>query len=179
MERSQKYIIGFIFYEIVIAVCELAYFCVNNSGKSSNFMYSLPAYITSFQGLWDLVIIVYCNWADIRKEYLTRSVDRSTITAQDVARENLLLCPHLNAALRGEILYFVTRGITYSTQHPSREIAHSTISFHDYIKTIRPVSFRNGRDTTDSNRYTSSISIVLLKQCTITTFTFQFRYCGQ
>lgn len=160
MERSQKYTIGFISYEVAIALCQLIYFCLKNTEKSSNFLYSLPAYINSFQGLWDLIIIVYCNWADIKSEYFAKATDTSTIILEDVARENLSLYPHLNAALRAEILYFVTRGISYSTQHvpPLSDIGHSTISFHDYEYNVDPVlfSFKNVLDTTDSNRYAAA-----------------------
>lgn len=161
MERSQKYTIGFISYEVAICLCQLIYFCLKNTEKSSNFLYSLPAYINSFQGLWDLVIIVYCNWADIKSEYFPKATNTATIILEDVARENLSLYPHLNAALRAEILYFVTRGISYSTQHvpPLSDIGQSTISFHDYEYNVDPVlfSFKNELDTTDSNRYAAAV----------------------
>jgi len=163
MERSQKYTMGFIFYEIVIALSELVSFSLDNAGKQTGFAYSLPSYINSLQGLWDLSVIMYCNWADIKKEYFQKATDRSTIVLQDIAQENLCLCPHLNTALRAEILYFVTRGISYCSKHedtlspPLNDLEFST-PFREYETSIEEVRFNFNieADNTNSNRYATT-----------------------
>ena len=174
MERSQKYTIGFIFYEIVIASIELISFCLGNAGKQTSFVYSLSSYINSLQGLWDLSVIMYCNWADIKNEYYQKTTERATIV-QDVAQENLSLYPHLNTALRAEILYFVTRGISYCSKHedtlsPLLKDLEFLTPFHEYERNIEHVlfNFNVEGDNTDTDRYVRTTHNLIVHSFLIT-----------
>jgi hypothetical protein len=73
---------------------------------------------------------------------------------ENVAQEGLLLQPHLNTALRAEILYFTTQGIMFSAQNvdpylPLNEHGHF-IPFAEYEKIISPVCF-SFDDDNDNN----------------------------
>lgn len=153
MERSRKYTIGYILYEFITIFCELISYIV----KDSRVFYSLPSYFYCLQGLWDLSVILYSNWSEITADNInpiTQSRAQYSI-AENVAQEGLLLQPHLNTALRAEILYFTTQGIMFSAQNvdpylPLNENGHF-ITFDEYENLIAPVCFSFDEDNESSN----------------------------
>ena len=152
MERSRKYTIGYILYEFITIFCEL----ISYIEEDSRFFYSLPSYFYCLQGFWDLSVILYSNWSEITKENINPFTQKKAqfSIAENVAQEGLLLQPHLNTALRAEILYFTTQGIMFSAQNvdpylPLNEHGHF-IPFAEYEKIISPVCF-SFDDDNDNN----------------------------
>ena len=58
------------------------------------------------------------NWADLTWNDLLSTRNPSTYhrDVEETVHEKLLMKPHLNSALRAEILYFTTQGIMFATQ---------------------------------------------------------------
>lgn len=121
MERSKKYTLGYIVYGGTILILEFITFLSSNSTPVA--LKSLPAYFYSFQGVWSLLVISYSNWDEITLENLNpfRFNEADHLVA-DVAEEGLLLQPHLNSALRAEVLYFSTQGIMHASTEYSRHV---------------------------------------------------------
>jgi len=120
MERSRKYVSAYIFYDLVIFTFQSASFFTNgqvSTGGSDN-IFSISSYLLSFRGLWSLIVLFATNYSELTfKNLLPFGVRRSNDKeAENVALEALLLQPHLNIALRAEILYFTTQGIMFATR---------------------------------------------------------------
>lgn len=112
MERSWKYILANLCYDFVIFFITLASY-VQSEGSSP-----VAAVLLSFTGVWSLFVILATNYKDLSYQALTPFVFERTDTedAENVAIERLLTQPHLNIALRAEILYFTTQGLIFSTR---------------------------------------------------------------
>jgi hypothetical protein len=114
MQRSKKYTFGYILYESFTFLLEF----ISYLNQNSLFVYSLPSYFYCLQGLWDLTVIFYSNWSEITWDNMNPIMERKTeySMAVNVAQEGLLLQPHLNTALRAEVLYFTTQGIMFAAK---------------------------------------------------------------
>lgn len=92
---------------------ELLSFFFNESPLATKFS-SAAAYCFAFRGVWALGVIVVTNQNELsfsRKwPFVFPKIDPS-VSAVD---EGVVMKPHLNAALRAEILYFTTQGIIFS-----------------------------------------------------------------
>ena len=81
-------------------------------------MGSGAAYCFAFRGVWALIMILGPNWADLTWNDLLFTHNPSTYhkDVEATVHEKLLMKPHLNSALRAEILYFTTQGIMFATK---------------------------------------------------------------
>ena len=144
MERSKKYTFGYVLYESITLLCEFISFFITDS----LFVSSMPSYFYCFQGLWDLTVILYSNWSEITWENINPlGKQNGEITIADVAQEGLRLHPHLNTALRAEILYFTTQGIMFASRQlqdnaETIPVESSLVkTFLEYEKSILPITF--------------------------------------
>jgi hypothetical protein len=115
MKRSKKFTAGYVGYGSVVFLMEfISYVSKSDSPVINN----APAYLLAFRGVWGLCVILYSNYNELTWElcnpfHLSLHQDRQK---EDVAMEKLLLQPHLNTALRAEILYFTTQGIMFAAK---------------------------------------------------------------
>eukprot|EP01033_Poteriospumella_lacustris_P005505 gene5506-3924_t len=109
MERSKRYTAAYVVYGCVVFAIEFATFVRNGTNSSVS---PVPAYFYSMRGIWALMIIFYSNFGEVTwKDLHPFRLSLPAEMLQDIAKERLLLQPHLNSALRAEILYFATQGI--------------------------------------------------------------------
>lgn len=114
MERSKRYTAAYVGYGLTTFLVEFISFV---KSKDSDSLVVMPAYFYSFRGLWSLLVILLTNYADLSWDGLNpfKFQSKSELIA-DVAQERLLLQPHLNTALRAEVLYFTTQGIMFAAR---------------------------------------------------------------
>lgn len=119
MQRSKKFTIGYVGYGSLVFLMQFISFV---SQSQSPVVVNAPAYLLAFRGVWGLMVILYSNWSELTWElvnpfHLSLQEDRMK---EDIAMEKLLLQPHLNTALRAEILYFTTQGIMFAARDYQR-----------------------------------------------------------
>jgi hypothetical protein len=120
MDRSKRFVVGHILIDSLILMFEFTTYLFNDSNR---FLFEMPAYLTSLQGVLGFIVILYSNHEDLTLEALNPfaiSTPRRLVEA--VALEGVMQQPHLNTALRAEILYFSTQGITFAAREVESEI---------------------------------------------------------
>ncbi len=115
MRRSKKYTVGYVIFGSVVLFLEFISFC---AAANQTAIGPIPAYFYCFRGVWALFVICYSNWEELTWQQMNpfRFNMPEEKIAENVALEGLLLQPHLNTALRAEILYFTTQGIMYAAR---------------------------------------------------------------
>lgn len=108
MERSKRYTAAYVAYGVACFCIEFVSFLRKTTDNS---VWPVPAFFYSLRGVWALVVIIYSNYQEATWDALHPFRLPQPQLLQEVARERLLLQPHLNTALRAEILYFATQGI--------------------------------------------------------------------
>lgn len=124
IERSRKYVAGYIFYNLLLYAFQSASFFLQVEPGQTTVISSMAATLMAFSGVWSLLVVIYANyseltWANLRPDKWHHKDD----VAENVALEGLLLQPHLNIALRAEILFFTTQGITFAARELLRHQA--------------------------------------------------------
>eukprot|EP01038_Epipyxis_sp_PR26KG_P004541 gene4541-6411_t len=158
MNRSRKYLLGYVFFGCSLMTLEfvgfLNSFVGGNNGSPSNstpstapttspidqsimqtvhpeIFSSLEGYYYSLQGVWSLAVIMYSNWLELTVENINPfQFQRTSLndgTLDKVAMEGLLLQPHLNTALRAEILIFTTQGIIHAAKDYEVRSGHAAV----------------------------------------------------
>lgn len=116
MNRSKRFVIGHITcYSVILALEFLSF--VNQSDYQV--LLSIPSYLQALRGVLGTIVILYSNWEDITWRsmnpfYFFSTSDTNMV--ERVALEGLMQQPHLNTALRAEILYFSTQGIMFAAR---------------------------------------------------------------
>jgi hypothetical protein len=117
MRRSKRFTVGYVAYGSVVFLMEFISYATKSRSAVVN---NAPAYLLAFRGVWGLAVILYSNYAELTWELLNpfrlRLKPQDGLKEEDVALEKLLLQPHLNTALRAEILYFTTQGIMFAAK---------------------------------------------------------------
>lgn len=132
MERSRRYTAAYVVYGLVVFAIEFVSFLSNTNVLRVS---PVPAFFYAMRGIWGLLIIFYSNYSELSWQELNPfRLQLPQELVQDVAKERLLLQPHLNTALRAEILYFATQGIIHAALERSG----------------RPLSFRVPREDISS-----------------------------
>jgi hypothetical protein len=117
MNRSKRFVIGHITCYSVILALEFLSFV---DKEDYQVLLSLPSYLQALRGVLGTLVIVYSNWEDITWQSMNpfyfASSSKDTNMVERVALEGLMQQPHLNTALRAEILYFSTQGIMFAAR---------------------------------------------------------------
>lgn len=117
MLRSKRFVVGHIFFDTLILALEFLSF-LNNS--NSQLLLSIPSYLQALRGVLGFLVILYSNYQDITWQSLNPFYFASSVKDKNmverVALEGLMQQPHLNTALRAEILYFSTQGIMFAAR---------------------------------------------------------------
>jgi hypothetical protein len=120
MQRSRRYTLSYVLYDSTTLLLEFVSFTYSDS----KLLNSLPAYAYACRGLGSLCILLYANYPDLTWENLSPWSGLYGSREEDDSKavlEGLLLQPHLNVALRVEILYFTTLGITHAALEVEKE----------------------------------------------------------
>lgn len=117
MNRSKRFVVGHITCYSVILALEFLSFV---DKEDYQVLLSLPSYLQALRGVLGTLVIVYSNWEDITWQSMNpfyfASSTKDTNMVERVALEGLMQQPHLNTALRAEILYFSTQGIMFAAR---------------------------------------------------------------
>ena len=110
MHRSRRFVVGYILFDSMILGLVFASFILDSS---SELLIALSAYSQACRGVWNTLIIVYSNWSEVTWDTMWpfRLQQPAQVMVASVAMEKLMLQPHLNTALRAEVLFFTTQGI--------------------------------------------------------------------
>jgi hypothetical protein len=117
MNRSKRYVVGHIFFDGLILFFQFLSFL---SSKDYQVLLAFPSYLQAGRGMLGMIVIWYSNREDITWRSLNPFRFNQKKNARDknmveiVALEGILQQPHLNSALRAEILYFSTQGIMFA-----------------------------------------------------------------
>ena len=120
IKRASKYVLAYSLYWAIFLLLEIFSFGLGH-GYNSRLLVSIVAYGFSIRGIWALGVICYTNWAELSLEimlpflYQTQQQKQQNLV-NEVVEEHLLMKPHLNIALRSEILYFTTQGIMFAAR---------------------------------------------------------------
>eukprot|EP01035_Chromulina_nebulosa_P019416 gene19416-25292_t len=119
-----------IFWSILLAFEFISY--IFNTEKIAKILSTGVAYGFSFRGVWSLAIILYTNRSELSWDTMSpfRSKHQRKLV-EKVVNEGLLLKPHLNSALRSEVLYFTTQGIMYAARECDRHNVEKMSSNED------------------------------------------------
>lgn len=131
MNRSWYYVVGYVLYGSILMLLD---FGQNLDDSGSPVLATLSAHLNALEGVYNVTLICLINWADMSWGTMSPIpffCNSSGTTAGDskldnvvvnVALEKLLLQPHMNTALRAEILYFTTQGIIFAAQECEAEV---------------------------------------------------------
>ena len=109
------------FIRAVFFSLQFASFLFNNGNHESmgNSLSSAASYCFAFRGVCSLAVILLTNRNDLRWSDLSLIVEPSQMQQDSIilaVEEGISMKPHLNSALRAEILYFTTQGIIFSAR---------------------------------------------------------------
>lgn len=132
MQRSRKFTIGYVGYGSLVFLMEFISYATRSKSTALN---NTPAYLLAFRGVWGLGIILYSNYSELTWELLNpfHLGQQQVRMKEDIAMEKLLLQPHLNTALRAEILYFTTQGIMFAARDYGRSAAQRLLRSQNSI----------------------------------------------
>jgi hypothetical protein len=116
MLRSKRFVLGHIAVDAFILSLEFLSFVFGEH----EILLALPAYLQALRGVLGILVVIYSNgkditWHSMNPFYFPSSVNDKNMV-EKVALEGLLQQPHLNTALRAEILYFSTQGIMFAAR---------------------------------------------------------------
>lgn len=120
MLRSKRFVIGHISIDSFILILEFLSYINNNS---SDILLAVPSYLQALRGVLGMFVILYSNSSDISYKnmnpfiYFISNNEKDKNMIERVALEGLMQQPHLNTALRAEILYFCTQGIMFAAKN--------------------------------------------------------------
>lgn len=113
MKRAKFYTASYVSIVLLVFLVELIFFFKKpHTANDNHFVIVITAYLYALRGVLGTIIILSCNYSEMTIEnlnpFFTSKEDK---LIADVVKERLALQPHLNSALRAEILYFTTQGI--------------------------------------------------------------------
>lgn len=108
VRRAQAYVLGYCLYWMLPLVLSFVDFVFENSSHGT--LRTLTAFFLAIRGLFSAFILLSPNWTEM-KSFLdaTRTSGGTDGLVQNVVEEDLSLRPHLNTALRAEIIFFTTQ----------------------------------------------------------------------
>jgi hypothetical protein len=121
MQRSKKFTLGYVGYGSLVFLMEFISYLTKSDAPIIN---DAPAYLLASRGMWGLMVILFSNrkeltWELLNPFHIRHQEER---LKEDVALEKLLQQPHLNTALRAEILYFTTQGIMFAARDHQKNL---------------------------------------------------------
>jgi hypothetical protein len=108
VRRAQTYVLGYSIYWVFPLVFSFVDFVFNRSSHGT--LRTLSAFFLAIRGLFSAIILLAPNWSEMKSFLDARNGTDGLV--QNVVEEDLSLRPHLNTALRAEIIFFTTQ-VTY------------------------------------------------------------------
>lgn len=105
VRRAQAYVLGYFIFWVFPFTFSFVDFVFENSSHRT--LRTLSAFFLALRGLFSAIILLSPNWAEM-KTFLEASSGTDGLV-QNVVEEDLSLRPHLNTALRAEIIFFTTQ----------------------------------------------------------------------
>jgi len=129
MKRAQTYVIGYcIFWGVLLSSEFISYLIAEV--HVAKILTSGVAYLFSWRGVWTLIVILYTNRSELTwRNFMSEGNKNQKDLVENVVEEGLLLKPHLNSALRAEILFFTTQGIMFATRECKKHSEFSNKRF--------------------------------------------------
>jgi len=156
--RSQRYVWGYMIYWTVLMACQFTVFIKKDPyyegidtipiDCSQDFYAStlhcivgtIVVYMYAIRGIWGFGVIVYINWSDLKENNwralreLSSTNSTLNVKALQEIEELKRAEPHLNEALRAEVVLVTTQGIMFAARHQERirqlanvdEVDHTT-----------------------------------------------------
>jgi len=142
--RSQKYVLGYMLYWTILMSIQFASFVIKDPNDNDDdlervnpidcnnptfynsshcIIGTIIVYLYAIRGIWGFAVIVYINWNDLK--------DNNWQAFRDLSSKNSMLNkrvlkeieeykraePHLNEALRAELVLVTTQGIMFAARH--------------------------------------------------------------
>jgi len=119
MKKGRRFVLGYCSYWGLVALAEMTYlFATDAVGTSKAQNYSVIGYCLAYRGPYALAIIFFSNYESMAWEkafpFWYASVAVAEAESLSGVAEKLAMAPHLNKALRAEILFFTSEGIRVS-----------------------------------------------------------------
>jgi hypothetical protein len=110
VRRAQAYVLGYFLFWMFPLVFSFVDFVFENSSHGT--LRTLTAFFLAIRGLFSALILLSPNWNEMKSFLEATSSKSGSMTdglVQNVVEEDLSLRPHLNTALRAEIIFFTTQ----------------------------------------------------------------------
>jgi hypothetical protein len=109
VRRAQAYVLGYFLYWMFPLVFSFVDFVFENSSHGT--LRTLTAFFLAIRGLFSAIILLSPNWNEMKTFLNVTKINESQNDGlvQNVVEEDLSLRPHLNTALRAEIIFFTTQ----------------------------------------------------------------------
>jgi len=119
MKKGRRYVLGYCSFWALVTIAEFVYlFATDAIGTSNPQNYSVIGYCLAFRGPYALLIIFFSNYESMTWQkafpFWYNSVELIGSDSFSGVAEKLAMAPHLNKALRAEILFFTSEGIRVS-----------------------------------------------------------------
>lgn len=120
MKKGRRFVLGYCSFWCLVVIVEFAYlFATDAIGTDKPQNYSMLGYCLAFRGPYALAIIIFSNWESMTWQkafpfWYAASGEGTEKESLSGVAEKLALAPHLNKALRAEILFFTSEGIRVS-----------------------------------------------------------------
>lgn len=141
--RSQKYVLGYMLYWTILMSFQLASFVLKDPNLNDDYFSQRPincgiskykssshciigtiiVYTYASRGIWGFAVIVYINWNDLKdnnwqafRELSSKNSRLNKRVLKEI-EEYKRAEPHLNEALRAELVLVTTQGIMFAARH--------------------------------------------------------------
>lgn len=154
IKRAKSIVYGYAIFWSLVFLVEFANFFEGYYGEKyplAHIFQSFPGYIFAFRGIVPFAIIFITHWSELTWDNIRRSPELRDIY-EDMVNEGLSMKPHLNSALRAEILYFTTQGIMYAAKESSKisgDFSSSATSSRQNSTNRTNYAFSSGYDFED------------------------------
>lgn len=141
--RSQRYVWGYLIYWTILMTCQFITFVMKDPhfGEDYNLPVNCPAsspskiyciissigvYLYAIKGIWAFGVILYINWGDLKENNwraLRELSSTNSLLNKRVLKEIEELKraePHLNEALRAEVVLVTTQGLMFAARHQEK-----------------------------------------------------------
>lgn len=138
VKRAQYYVLGYTFFWATPLSLQCIDLLIKNSQPrvTRTTLQTIAVGFLSSRGVFSLIILLLPNYHEL-KTMLSASAAVSDKLAEKIVLEEANQSPHLNVALRAEILYFTTQGIRFAvaSAETEREVLEQMQSISNERKT--------------------------------------------
>jgi hypothetical protein len=159
VQRAQYYVLGYTFFWAFPLSLQFADFVLKD--RSSHLLHEIlqtsSATILASRGVFSLIILLLPNYTELKSILVASTTAESTQLAENIVKEESNQNPHLNIALRAEILYFTTQGIQFAvaSAETERQAMGRPTSMSSHTLTLKSKSLDSKTNPTVQNAVAS------------------------